>query len=82
MRSNLHRAFSIGIRGFDMATERGRAIQNLQRARHNAERISERIAYLAADYSDYEEWSKSVKLACGVAESLVDFIQNLLNAVP
>ena len=65
-----------------MATARGIAKQNIRRAKHNAERIVDRLFYLVEQYSDYPKWSEAVKMACANAKMLSEFIEGILKKVP
>ena len=65
-----------------MTSERGKIKQDVMRAKHNADRIVERLSYMPALYEDYTEFSDGIKDCFVFAAMLSDTISNLLEQVP
>ncbi len=68
--------------GLIMATERGRAKQDVGRAVNNAQRISERLGWLVESYSDYPDFVLGVEIAMKTAMELEQHIKTLAANVP
>lgn len=65
-----------------MATERGRAKQDIARAINNAQRISERLGWLIEQYSDYPQFVTGIEIAMKAAIELETHIKTLAANVP
>jgi len=65
-----------------MATLRGRAKQDIMRAKNNANRIQERLIWIIEEYSEYPDFIDMLQSAFVCADMLSDFLGKILENQP
>ena len=65
-----------------MATERGRAKQDILRATLHSRRIPERILYLKEQYADFPDFAEAVEMICTTSVHLETALEQLVLMLP